>query len=80
MSDTLPKATTELLDMEATLAAARHKALRDLALSIEELLLIADLTMGELTEVMDMFNARAQAVFSKTKLSEIKEKYERTTY
>lgn len=69
--------TPELMDIETENIAKRRHTLSKIALEIEEIFLREDLTMGELTEVMDLFNARAQRVFSNTKLKFIKETYDR---
>ncbi|KKT20024.1 MAG: hypothetical protein UW02_C0002G0016 [Candidatus Nomurabacteria bacterium GW2011_GWB1_43_7] len=68
--------TPRLLDEEARLAQERRDKISRITLEIEQILLREDLTMGELGEVMDMFNARAHAVFSQTKLKIIKQNYE----
>jgi len=69
--------TAKLLDEERNIIVGRRALLGRIALEIEQIFLREDLTMGELSEVMDLFNARAQAVFSKTKIKSIKESYER---
>ena len=77
MESKIPEATSKLLDEEMRLAAERRALISRVTLEVEQILLREDLTMGELGEVMDMFNARAHNVFSKTKLKDIKNTYER---
>jgi len=77
MESKTPSATAKLLDEEAKLAAERRALISRVTLEVEEILLREDLNMGELGEVLDMFNARAHSVFSKTKLKDIKNTYER---
>ena len=79
MDDKIPTATSKLLDEEARLAAERRALISRVTLEIEQILLRENFTMGELGEVMDMFNARAHSVFSQTKLKDIKQSYDRRT-
>lgn len=72
-----PTATPKLLDEEARQVAERQAKLGKVTLEIEAIFLREDLTMGELAEVLDLFNARAQSVFSRTKIKTVKESYER---
>lgn len=67
------------MDEEARQIAEQRAKISRVTLAVEEIFLKEDLTMGELGEVMDMFNARAHAVFSKSKVKTIKETYERQT-
>ncbi len=67
----------KLLDEEAKVAAKRRALISRVTLEIEKILLREDFTMGELGEVMDMFNSRAHSVFSKTKLKDVKKSYDR---
>ena len=69
--------TPQLLDEEANAVAKRRAVIAAVTLEIEAIFLREDLTMGELGEVLDLFNARAHSVFSGTKLSTIKESYDR---
>ena len=75
--DKIPSATPKLLDEEAKIEAARRAKISRVTLEVEKIFLREDLTMGELGEVMDLFNARAHTVFSKTKVKDIKKLYER---
>lgn len=70
--------TQELMDKERENMLKRRGVISKIALKIEEIFLSEDLTMGELSEVMDLFNARAHSVFSKMKLKTIKENYGRS--
>lgn len=71
--------TPKLLDEEAKKATERRDLISRVTLEVEEILLREDLTMGELGEVMDMFNARAHSIFSQTKLKDIKKTYDKFT-
>ena len=75
-TDKIPDGTVELLDLGAKEAMRRQTLLAGIAKEIEKIFLREDLTMGELTEVMDLFNARAQAIFSRTKIKDIKKQYD----
>ncbi len=70
-----PTATPKLLDEEARTEAERRVRIWKVTKEIEDILLREDFTMGELGEVMDLFNARAHSVFSQTKIKSIKESY-----
>ena len=69
--------TSKLLDEENKLAEERRALISKVTLEIEKIFLREDLTMGELTEVMNLFNARAQSVFSQTKIEDIKHSYDK---
>lgn len=69
--------TPKLLDEEAKTEVERRALISRITLEIEVILLREDLTMGELGEVLDMFNARAHSVFSRTKLKDVKKTYDR---
>lgn len=71
----IPTATPKLLDEEARTEAERRSRIGRITMEIEEILLREDCTMGDLAEVLDLFNSRAHAVFSKTKIKTIKETY-----
>lgn len=73
----IPSATAKLLDEEKRLETERRAKIGRITLEVEAILLREDLTMGELGEVMDLFNARAQDVFSRTKIKHIKDSYDR---
>jgi len=68
-------ATPKLLDEEARTEAERRARIGKVAHEIEEILLREDFSMGDLAEVLDLFNARAHAVFSKTKVKQVKDSY-----
>ena len=72
-----PTATAKLLDNEAETEAKRRERISRVTLEIESILLREDFTMGDLAEVLDLFNARAQTVFSRTKVKEIKNTFEK---
>ena len=67
--------TPKLLDEEARTEAERRAKIGRVTKEIEDILLREDFTMGDLAEVMDLFNARAHSVFSKTKIKTIKKSY-----
>lgn len=69
--------TDQLLDNEAANIAARRATIAAVTLEVEAIFLREELTMGELSEVLDLFNARAHSVFTNTKLSVIKDTYDR---
>jgi hypothetical protein len=69
--------TKELMDIERQMLLEHQAKIGKISLEIEKIFLENNLTMGDLSEVMDLFNARAQSVFSKTYLRNIKESYER---
>lgn len=71
--------TPQLLDIEKKNEMERQARIGRVTLEIEQILLREDFTMGELAEVLDLFNARAHSVFSRTKLKEVKESYDRRT-
>lgn len=78
MSDIMiPEITPKLLDLELTEANKRRALLRKISLEIENILLRESVTMGELGEIMDLFNARAHSVFSKAKVEEVKKSFEK---
>lgn len=72
----IPQGTTELLDQEKLQRAEHLAKIGRITLKIEELLLQENMTMGDLSDILDTFNARAQFVFAKTKLSDIKKTYD----
>lgn len=71
----LPNATSKLLDEEVVAEAKRREKISKVTLEFEEILIREDLTMGDLGEIMDLFNSRAHSVFSKTKIKTLKETY-----
>lgn len=72
-----PVATAKLLDEEKRIEEERRARISRVTLEIEDILLREDFTMGELAEVLDLFNSRAHAVFSRTKIRTVKETYDR---
>lgn len=68
--------TPKLLDEEARIASERRALISRVTMEIESILIREDFTMGELGEVMDLFNARAHSIFSQTKIKDIKDKYD----
>lgn len=72
-----PVATAKLLDEEKRIEEERRARISRVTLEIEDILLREDFTMGELAEVLDLFNSRAHAVFSRTKIRNVKESYDR---
>jgi len=77
MEDNIPVGTSKLADNEQETAANRIERIGRVTKEVEVIFLREDLTMGDLAEVMDLFNARAHSVFSRTKIKEVKESYER---
>lgn len=77
MTGVIPKGSIEQLDKETADVLARQATIRKVALEIEVILLREDFTMGELGEVLDLFNTRAHSVFSKTKLKKVKDDFDR---
>ena len=77
MSDKIPEATVALLDKEARDATERRATISRVTLEIEEILIRENFTMGELGEVLDLFNSRAHSLFSKVKIKEVKDQYDR---
>lgn len=69
--------TARLFDEEARQTQEHRDLISRLTLEIEQILLREDLTMGDLGEILDMFNARAHSVFSKTKIKDVKNSYDR---
>lgn len=67
--------TAKLMDNEAEQIADHRKKISRIALALEEMLLTDDCTMGDLAEIMDLFNARAHQVFSLTKIKDVKNSY-----
>jgi hypothetical protein len=70
-------ATPKLLNEEARIEEERRDKMSRITLEVEAILLREDISMGELAQILDLFNARAQKVFSEMKLKNIKETYER---
>ena len=69
---------TEELEKNARQVEEIHRQkMGRIAQEVEKIFLREDLTMGEMAEVMDLFNSRAHAVFSDTKLKKIRDDYER---
>lgn len=66
----------KLLDEEAKLAAERLALISRVTLEIEKILLREDLTMQELADVLDTFNSRAHAVFSRMKIKKVKDEFD----
>lgn len=71
--------TPELLEEEARQSREREEKISRVALELEAIFLREQLTMGDVLEIQELFNSRANRVFSSTKISHIKETYERQT-
>ena len=71
----IPLATPQLLDKEAQLAAEHRALVSRATLQIEAIMLLHDLTMGDLLEIFGLFSSRANSVFEKIKIKKIKEDY-----
>ena len=67
--------TAKLMDEETKTIAQKRATISRVTLEIEQILLREDMTMGDLAEVMDLFNARAHSVFSLTKIKDLKNSY-----
>lgn len=67
----------KLMGAEHATEEQRRSRLGAIAQEVEKIFLRESLTMGELSEVLDLFNARAHAVFSDMSIKSIKESYER---
>lgn len=65
------------LEEENKQVLERRELIHKITLEVEKIFTDNDLTMGELGEVMDMFNARAHSVFSQTKIKNVKHQYDR---
>lgn len=63
---------------EQIIEARRRTRLGAIAKEVEAIFLREDISMEEMVEVLGLFNSRAHAVFSKMKLNEIKNIYERS--
>lgn len=74
MNETIP--TPKLLDDEAKNAAEHRALLGKVTLEIEQILLRENLSVGDFLEIVGLFTARANSVFEKIKLSEVKKKYD----
>lgn len=75
----IPEGTVKLLDEEENKAIAKRVAIQRVTLEIEEILIREGFTMGDLGEVLDLFNARAHSVFSKQLIKDIKNTYDGLT-
>ena len=73
----LGESTAKLMDNEAMTIAQKRATISRVTLEIEQILLREDMSMGDLAEIMDMFNSRAHSVFSLTKIKDLKQTYER---
>lgn len=77
MAETDNLKTAALLDEEARQQKEHHDKISRVTLELEKIFLREQLTMGDVMEIQDLFNSRANRVFSETKISHIKETYER---
>ena len=71
----MPSGTATLFDAEIEANKARQALLVSVTHEIEAIFLRENMSMGELLEVFGLFTARANDVFSKIQIKEIKEKY-----
>ena len=74
---TVDNATANLMDEELKQVTEKQLQLGRVAHEIEDIVLRENLTMQELAQVFDLFNARVHSVISKMKVKDIKETYER---
>lgn len=68
--------TEKLMDNEVKTETDKRAQLSRVAIEMENILIREDMNMGDLANVMDLFNARAHAVFSLTKIKDMKQIYE----
>jgi len=73
----VPPATEKLLDEEARNELERRELVSRITKEIEEIFLREDMIMGDILEVMNLFNFRATKVFSQAKIRYVKEQYDR---
>lgn len=69
--------TPKLMDEELRLAKEKRELISRVTLEIESILIKEDMTLGDLLEIFSLFTGRANDVFAKTKIKQIKEAYER---
>lgn len=74
----IPKGTIKLLDKEMLDAQKHRETISRVALEVEKIALKEGLNVGDLLEIFGLFTQRANKVFEKITIKEIKEKYERT--
>ena len=67
--------TMKLMDNEQQELASHRAKISKIALALEDMLLAEDCTMGDLAEIMDLYNFRAHKVFSLTKIKDLKQTY-----
>jgi len=78
MADTNQGIATEKLMDEEVRQEAEHRAkIGKVTLEVEAIFLREGLTMGDFLEILGMFTSRANSVFEKTRMLEIKQSYER---
>lgn len=75
-SPEFPLPTAKLMDEEAKTLTDKRAQLSRVAVEMENILIREDMNMGDLANIMDLFNARAHAVFSLTKIKDMKQIYE----
>lgn len=68
--------TEKLMDNEVKTETDKRAQLSRVAIEMENILIREDMNMGDLANIMDLFNARAHAVFSLTKIKDMKQIYE----
>lgn len=76
-TNNIPPATEKLLNEEARIENERRDTISKVTHELEEIFLREDMTMGDILEVMNLFNFRASKVFSQTKIKYVKEQYDR---
>ena len=74
----IPKGTIKLLDKEMLDAQKHRETISRVALEVEKIALKEGLNVGDLLEIFGLFTQRANKVFEKITIKEVKEKYERT--
>lgn len=68
--------TEKLMDNEVKTETDKRAQLSRVAIEMENILIREEMNMGDLANIMDLFNARAHAVFSLTKIKDMKQIYE----
>ena len=75
----IPSGTIKLLDNEAQAAQAHRDKISRATLEVEQILLREELNVGDFLEIFGLFTERANKVFEKITIKEVKEKYDRST-
>ena len=76
MSKDIPESTVKLLDEEAKAVAEHQQKITRVCHSISKILVEEELNMGDMLEVFEMFNRKANKLFEKVTIKEIIINYE----